>query len=318
MRSGLFYALLGIAFVACLLGWVGPATLLVGGILVSLLVGNPIAKRTGLWGKYLLQASVVLMGFKYDFRQVLSIGGESIWVSMLTILMILGVSVLVGRWLKLRYEPATLIACGTCICGGSAIAAVSGVIRAEDKDIAVSLGTIFLLNAVALVIFPLLGHWMGMSEVAFGYWSGIAIQDTSSVAGAAQSYGAEALAWAIPVKLSRALWIIPLCLFVGWRYKKHCVQQGIEQGGRFSFPWFIAYFALASVAKTWVPQGETLYGMLSLVGGIVLTFTLYLIGLGLSRHALKVVGWRALLLGVILWIVLSSSSFLWLSLGGRL
>ena len=313
-KERLFIAFLGTALVLTVgqWDWAGPAFLLIMGIFVAFFVGNPFAKKTSVSAKYLLQASIILMGFKYDFSAVMSIGSQSVWVSLVTILLILGVGSLCSRWLKIPYESGTLISCGTCICGGSAIAAVGGVIKADHKAMAVSLGVIFLLNAVALLIFPPLGRLLGLNMVEFGYWSGIAIQDTSSVVGAAQSYGQEALALAIPVKLSRALWIIPLSLFVGWRYRKHCHQTGVEGGGRFSFPWFILFFLIASLLKTFLPVGEVVYGGLSFVGELSIVFTLYLIGLGMSKKAIVEVGWKALVLGIVLWAVLGLTSLAWI------
>ncbi len=312
MKNIIFYVFLAAALLATVMGWGDACILLIAGIFVALTVGNPVSSLTSHGAKYLLQASVVLMGFKYDIHSMLAVGSQGVFLSIFSIALVRICGTLFSRWLKVRYEVGALVSCGTSICGGSAIAAIGGVMKSDNKDMAVSLGTIFLLNAVALLIFPVMGHSLHMSEQIFGYWSGIAIQDTSSVAGAAQSYGGATLAYAIPVKLARALWIIPLAMCVGWFHRRRSEALGAEAGS-FSIPWFIFLFIIASAVKTWIPAGEFLYTHGADLGVKALVFTLYLIGLGMSYHALKSVGWRALVLGVLLWIVLGISSLIWLT-----
>jgi len=204
---------------------------------------------------------------------------------------------LVGRLLKVERQVSTLVSCGTAICGGSAIAAVGSAIRADSRAMSVALGTVFVLNAAALFLFPPLGHWLHLTQQQFGVWSAIAIHDTSSVVGAAAKYGSEALGIATTVKLTRAIWIAPLAL--GFAI---CNRQ---KDTRIVWPWFILYFLLAAGVHTLLPQGMDIYAALVQVARAGLTLTLFLIGAQLSREALRSVGARALVQGVILWVAVS-------------
>ena len=296
LRDGKTVALLALA-VACLSGWISPPMALAAGLVFALAIGNPLSRLTQKTSKILLQASVVGLGFGMNLGTLLAAGRTGIGFTVCSIAGTLLLGWLVGRWLRVEAQASTLVSCGTAICGGSAIAAVAGVIQADSRAISVALGTVFVLNAVALFIFPPIGHWLNLSQNQFGVWSAIAIHDTSSVVGAAAKYGDEALRVATTVKLVRALWIVPLALglalFTG------------RKGAKIAWPWFILFFVGAACVRTWLPQGEPVYVRLAMLAKLGLTLTLFLIGSGLSRDAIKTVGFRPMLQGVLLWIVVS-------------
>jgi len=218
-----------------------------------------------------------------------------------TIATIFGTLVLgyfVGKMLLVKAKTSALISSGTAICGGSAIAAVGPAINAEPDEMSVSLGTVFILNSIALFVFPAIGAALHLTQTQFGVWAAIAIHDTSSVVGAAAAFGAEALQIATTVKLTRALWIVPLTLGTAFAFRKH--------GAKVTLPWFILFFLLASVVRTYVPAPQLTWDVLVRIARIGLTVTLFLIGSSLSRESLKTVGFRPLILGVVLWIAISA------------
>ena len=210
--------------------------------------------------------------------------------------------------LRLDRSTATLVSAGTAICGGSAIAATALSIGAAEAEISVAMGTVFMLNAVALYLFPMLGHALGLSQTQFGCWSGIAIHDVSSVVGAASAYGQEALQTATAVKLSRTLWIIPVALIAGWAHRSRAAASADTPAAKVSIPWFIGLFVLASVAGTFLPPVHEVAPFLQTAAKIGMTLTLLLIGTSLSRASLKSVGIRPMLQGVVLWLVIGSVS----------
>jgi uncharacterized integral membrane protein (TIGR00698 family) len=270
------------------------------GLAIALTVGNPFAKKTARATKYLLQASVVGLGFGMDLQKVVQAGRTGILFTIATILGTLVLGFFIGRAMHIDRTTTHLISSGTAICGGSAIAAVGPVLNATDEQMSVSLGTVFILNSIALFIFPMIGHHFALSQTQFGVWSAIAIHDTSSVVGAASRYGAEALQIATTVKLTRALWIVPLTIGTALAFHRKSTRVVI--------PWFILWFLVATVIRTYAPL--PLWSDVVLVARIGLTITLFLIGAGLSRKSLAAVGVRPLLLGVMLWIAISSVS-LW-------
>jgi uncharacterized integral membrane protein (TIGR00698 family) len=237
-----------------------------------------------------------------NIETVFAAGRDGILFAVVTIFGTLALGYFIGRLLRIDRKISHLISCGTAICGGSAIAAVAPVIEADDKEISVSLGTIFVLNSVALFVFPAVGHWLNLSEQQFGIWAAIAIQDTSSVVGAAARFGDEALQIATTVKLTRALWIAPLALVTAIVFK--------SKNARVTVPIFIFLFLIASVVKTYAPLPENLFNSFVGVARQGLTLTLFLIGAALSRKTLAEVGIKPMLQGVILWIVISLCS-LW-------
>ena len=296
-----------LAAAACLTPWVGPPLALALGVAFTLSVGNPLPRVTGPATKPLLQASVVLLGFGMDLPAVLRVGAGGMALAAATIALTTGLAVVLGRWLRVERTASQLIGSGTAICGGSAIAAVGGVIGAGGAAMTAAMGTVFVLNAAALYLFPPLGHLLGLSQAQFGTWAGIAIHDVSSVVGAADVYGPEALEVATAVKLSRALWIVPVCLVAGFLHRRHLKRTGGAEAvaGGFAVPWFIGLFLLASVARTLVPAVAAAAPTLVHLAKGGLTLTLLFIGAGLSPAVLRRTGWRPMAQGVILWVFIS-------------
>jgi uncharacterized integral membrane protein (TIGR00698 family) len=286
---------------ACLLPWVGPAEALTAGILFSLVLGNPGPARTALWGRLLLQASVVGLGFGLSLGTVWHVGARSALYTAVGIAATLAAGFVLGRLTGTSGPLSLLISFGTAICGGSAIAAMAPVVKAKTEDVAVSLATVFTLNATALLLFPAVGHLLHMSQESFGLWAGLAIHDTSSVVGAASAYGPGALAVATTVKLTRALWIMPCVLVAA------LVTRSDE---KVAFPFFIAGFLAAATLRTLLPSFQPLWTGLVVVARQSLVVTLYLIGAGLSRDVLRRVGARPLAQGVLLWALAGSVTLL--------
>lgn len=277
--------------------WVAPAVALFLGIALAVTFGAPYAKTNKKVSKYLLQASVVGLGFGMNLHSALAAGKEGMLFTIVSVIgvMILGVSL--GKLLKVNPKNAYLISSGTAICGGSAIAAVAPIIDADDHDTSLALATIFILNAVALFVFPPIGEALGLTQQQFGTWAAIAIHDTSSVVGAGAAYGEEALQVATTIKLTRALWIFPLALASVLVFK--------SKGKKVAIPWFILFFILAMVANTYLPLPEAMTQGIVFVAKKALSLTLFLIGCGLSLDAIKKVGAKPLVLGVLLWILIS-------------
>lgn len=296
-----------------LVPWCSPPLALFLGIAFAMLFGTPYQSEAKRVSKYLLQVAVVGLGFGLDLSAVLKAGSEGFFFTVATISGALLLGTLLGRLLSVDRKSSMLISVGTAICGGSAIAAVGPVINANDEEMSVSLGTVFVLNAVALFLFPLIGHALKMSQNAFGLWSAIAIHDTSSVVGAASSYGAEALVIATTVKLSRALWIIPVSLLFAFLERRHLASEAKKTGidsvskkAKIHIPWFIGFFLLASLSRTLIPAITTFSGTILDISKALLALTLFLIGAGLSKAVLKRVGYRPLAVGVILWLIVGS------------
>jgi uncharacterized integral membrane protein (TIGR00698 family) len=291
----------------CLTPLVSPPIALAVGLFIALTFGNPFPEQTKKYTKFLLQASVVLLGFGMSLTEIYKAGKQGILFTIVTIFGTLAVGFLLGKLLKVKDKTSSLISSGTAICGGSAIAAVAPVIDADSEEISVSLGTIFILNSVALFVFPIIGHYLNLSQNQFGIWAAIAIHDTSSVVGAAQSFGAEALAIATTVKLARALWIAPVALLFSFIYRGKN-----EKKAKIAIPYFIVFFLLATIFRTYAPAEiqPSIYDSLVLLAKKGLTVTLFLIGASLSRETLKKVGVKPLVQGVILWILISIVS-LW-------
>lgn len=287
----------------CLTPWCPPPLALALGLALALTLGSPF--KTSRQTKILLQTSVVGLGFGMNLQKVVEAGRSGILFTLATIIGTLLAGYALGRLLRVGSGTAHLISSGTAICGGSAIAAVGPVIGATDEEMSVSLGTVFILNSIALFAFPLIGAALHLTQTQFGIWSAIAIHDTSSVVGAAAAYGAEALQVATTVKLTRALWIVPLTLGTAFAFRRRT-----SGAGRVVIPWFILYFLLASVIRTYVPAPQIAWDVIVRVARIGLTVTLFLIGSALSRKSLAAVGFRPLVLGVTLWILVSAAG-LW-------
>lgn len=279
-----------------------PPMALLLGLSIGLSIGHPYPQSNGPIIKRLLQVSVVGLGFGMNLNKVIEASQTGILMAVGTIVVTLAAGFLLGRLLGIGAKTSHLIASGTAICGGSAIAAVGPVLEANEREMSVSLGTIFILNAIALLIFPLIGHALHLSQEQFGLWAAVAIHDTSSVVGAGAKYGNDALLIATTVKLARALWIIPLVLLTAWLFRRKSTKAAM--------PWFILYFLLASVLYTYLPTVSVVSPMLVYLAKLGLTVTLFLIGAGLSREALRAVGIKPLIHGILLWLLIGSLS-LW-------
>lgn len=291
--------------------WVTPPVALFLGLAFALLCGQAHPKFNKKVSKYLLQYSVVGLGFGMNLQASLASGKEGMEFTILSVIGTLLIGWFIGRKiLKVDRNTSYLISSGTAICGGSAIAAVGPVVKANDSEMSVALGTIFILNAIALFIFPMIGHALDMSQQEFGLWAAIAIHDTSSVVGAGAAYGEEALKIATTVKLTRALWIIPMAFATSFIFK--------SKGQKISIPWFIFFFVLAMVFNTYVldttPTGAAIGAGINEFARKSLTLTLFFIGASLSRDVLKSVGIKPLVQGVLLWIVISLSTLAYIYL----
>ncbi|NTW49077.1 MAG: putative sulfate exporter family transporter [Chlorobiales bacterium] len=277
----------------CLTPWASPPLALLLGLIVAQVIGHPFQHVSHKVTSFLLKASVVGLGFGINFQSALKAGSDGFLFTVVSIAATLLFGALMGKLLSIEKKTSYLISSGTAICGGSAIAAIAPVIDAEESQISVALGTVFILNSVALFVFPEVGTWLHMSQNQFGLWAAIAIHDTSSVVGAASKYGPEALQIATTVKLARSLWIIPLAVITSMLFRQKVSNVKI--------PWFIGLFVLAMLASTYMPfiQPVTPYAVHIAKSG--LTVTLFLIGAGLSVKVLKKVGWKPLLQGVLVW-----------------
>ncbi|HYA95889.1 MAG TPA: putative sulfate exporter family transporter [Terriglobales bacterium] len=302
LSKGLFLA--GLLFV--LTPWASPPLALALGLVLGLTVSSPFRDHTRRTTTGLLQASVVGLGFGMNLHQVLKAGRSGFLYTALSISFALAVGLLLARVLRVKPTAGFLISTGTAICGGSAIAAVGPVAGANEEEMSVALGTVFILNSVALLTFPWIGAALHLSQTQFGLWAALAIHDTSSVVGAAAKYGSLALAIGTTVKLARALWIVPMCLGTA------AVKRS---EARIKWPWFIGLFLLAAVASSLLPVGAAIFHGLYRLGIVGLTVTLYLIGSTVSRVTLKTVGPRPLLQGVLLWIVVAVTSLLMIRRG---
>ena len=282
--------------------WVTPPVALFLGLAFALLCGQAHPNFNKKTSKYLLQYSVVGLGFGMNLHSALASGKEGMSFTVISVIGTLALGWFLGRKLfKLDKKTSYLIGSGTAICGGSAIAAVGPVMRANDSEMSVSLATIFILNAIALFIFPVIGHALDMTQQQFGTWAAIAIHDTSSVVGAGAAYGEEALGIATTIKLTRALWIIPMAFFTSFVFK--------SKGQKISIPWFIFFFVGAMVVNTYLLDGVPQIGLaINELARKTLTITMFFIGASLSMNVLKSVGLKPLLLGVLLWIIISVAS----------
>lgn len=283
----------------CCLPFVSAPMALTAGLAFGLMVGNPWKNATSSWSRRLLQASVIGLGFGMNLPVILKTGKEAFLYTAVSISVTMLAGWLLGRLFKTPQRTSALISFGTAICGGSAIAAMAPVIRAEPEETGVALATIFTLNSIALILFPPLGHLINMDQHQFGLWSALAIHDTSSVVGAAAAYGGLALAIGTTVKLTRALWIMPSALLASWFTKSE---------GKAAFPFFIIGFIAAAAVRTALPQLDQTWHLLNSIAKQSLVVTLFLIGSGLTREVLSRTGLKPLAQGITLWVIVSAGS----------
>ncbi|QMV20161.1 putative sulfate exporter family transporter [Granulicella sp. 5B5] len=291
-------------------GLVSPPVALVGGIAFGFAVVHPLRAESAKLSKFLLQASVVALGFGMNLTQVLRAGRSGFVYTAISITTAMTLGLLLGKALKVAGKASYLISAGTAICGGSAIAAVAPISGASEEEISVSMGTVFLLNSVALLLFPFIGHLLRLDQNQFGLWAALAIHDTSSVVGASAAYGAQALAIGTTVKLARALWIVPVALLTAAYVARGARRNGAAHGkkAKVTMPWFILLFGLAAAAATYLPKLHVLFAAGTHLGKAGLTATLFLIGTGLSKKTLQQVGARPMIQGVVLWVIVASAS----------
>lgn len=298
--------LMPLGAVVSLLPWTPPWAALLGGTALALTVGNPCASAASRSAKWLLQAAVVGLGAGVNLAVVARVGGQGLGYTFVGLVATFALGTWLARRLGVGAKVAALICAGTGICGGSAIAAAAPAIDAQPGETSASLAVVFLLNGVALLVFPPIGSWLGLDARQFGLWCALAIHDTSSVTGAAMTHGREALAIATTVKLARALWIVPVALVLGAWFRRSAGSTAPRRG--LPVPWFIAGFVALSAAFTFVPALHPLAGTVGVIARALLTLTLFLIGSGLSRAVLRTIGFRPLVLALTLWIIIGGAS----------
>ena len=288
--------------------WVTPPVVLFIGLVFALLCGQAYPTFNKNISKKLLQYSVIGLGFGMNLQASLASGKEGMLFTIISVIGTLLIGMFIGcKVLKLNRNTSYLISSGTAICGGSAIAAVGPIIKAKDTDMSMALATVFILNAIGLFLFPALGHWLGLSQQEFGTWAAIAIHDTSSVVGAGAAYGEEALQVATTIKLTRALWIIPLALVTSVIFR--------SDGKKITIPWFILFFIVAMLINTYLLADHPEVGIfIADIARKGLIITMFFIGASLSVDVIKSVGIRPLLQGILLWIIISAASLAYILL----
>ncbi len=291
-----------IAGIVTLLPNINSALALIIGLVTGYFLGHPFPKHNSQVVSNLLKIAVVGLAFGMNWQETLTTGMDSIGLTICFITLTVGTTMLLSRQLKLPDKLSYLLGIGTAICGGSAIATVTPIISATEKDISISIGVVFLLNAIALLLFPMIGQWLGLSQDQFGTWAAIAIHDTSSVVGAASIYGNEALQVATTVKLVRALWIVPVAVFSVLVFK--------SKNRNVRLPWFIFLFIAVVFAKGALPISATQTGYIVHGAKSLMVLALFFVGSSLPGIDLKTLGWKALALGIALWLLVSVASLL--------
>lgn len=304
----------------CVLGVASPPVALGMGITIALVFDNPWRRQTHITAKWLLQTCVVLLGFTMNLKTVLTAGANGAFFAAISIAVTLTAGMWLGKKFGVERKASLLISAGTAICGGSAIAAVASVIDADQAALSVAMGTVFILNAVALCVFVPIGHALGMNQTAFGTWAGIAIHDISSVVAAGARYGPHALTVATAVKLSRALWIIPITIVVAMKFDNGNKNDANNKSKKTTvkvhhIPWFIGVFLIASIIRTFAPSIHPYSSDIDHISTIGIALTLLLIGLGLSKETLKAVGFKPMLQGILLWFMIATGALIAIRLG---
>jgi len=295
----------GIGLLCFIPGITSPVALITG-ILLAFLKLTPSTAKVSQLSSRLLGYSIIGLGFGINLQQAIEVSANGIGLIICSISTTLILGTVITRLLHMDHKTGHLIASGTAICGGSAIAAVAPSIRAKGEQTSIALGVVFLLNAVALFLFPVIGHALGMSQTQFGTWCAIAIHDTSSVVGAASVYGDQALKLATTLKLSRALWIIPVAFISSLAFRSNEKKLRI--------PWFIGFYCLVIVVVYLLPQPQQLYSSIFFMSKRLLIFCLFLIGANLSLEKIKATGLSPLILGITLWVTIATGTLLYIML----
>lgn len=290
----------------CLTPWMSSGLALVAGVLLALIFGNPYKALTQKWTHTFLALSVIGLGAGMNLKVVGLVGLQGVGYTVIGIGCALILGTLIGKWLRTAPDTSLLVTVGTAICGGSAIAAVAPVIRAKHHEVSVALGIVFILNGVALFLFPAIGHYFSLTESQFGLWSALAIHDTSSVVGATLQYGPHALEVGTTVKLARALWIVPIAFAIGLIRSRKAKEHFTKVSGK--KPWFILGFLIAAAIVTFIPSLQTAGHQVETIAKHILVLTLFLIGTNLTRETLKSVGFKPFIQGVLLWVIMASGS----------
>lgn len=317
LQNTLSKILIPLGVVLCLLPFISGAVALMAGVMIALLLGNPYAAITRKLSPKGMAIGIIGLGAGMNLAVIGAVGAQGLVYTLCGIALAFAAGTLLGRVFKVGRDISVLLCAGTAICGGSAIAALAPVIRAKDHEISIALSTVFILNALALVIFPPIGHALDLTEHQFGLWSALAIHDTSSVVGATLQYGPQAVETGTTVKLSRALWIIPMAFAIGIIRARQDRKSGTtpDAAGKAKRPWFILWFLVAAALVTFFPVLQPAGDMASLIAKRVLIATLFLIGAGLTREALRHVGFAPLMQGVCLWAVVAGGTLAAIMLG---
>lgn len=290
--------------IVCLMPFVSsPVALLLGFVLV-LIIGNPFEKSLHRYIHLLLQISIVGLGFSLKLNEAMEAGKSGFTLTVISISTVMVLGYAGGKLLKIERPLSFLISAGTAICGGSAIAAVSPIIKPQPKQISLALAIVFTLNSVALFLYPAIGHFLHLTQQQFGLWCAIGIHDTSSVVGAASRFGNEALKIATTVKLARALWIIPVSILTMFIFR--------NKESKIKIPWFIGYFILAILLNTYFPFINRFSSGITVMAKAGLNLTLFFIGSTLSIKSLKTIGFKPLGFAVFLWTLISIGSLLYI------
>lgn len=301
-------------FIVCIVfaatPWCSSALALVLGLILSLGLKLHTPEPLRKYGKYLMQAAIVAMGFSMDPVRVMASGSEGVSVTLVTLIIAMSIGFGLAKLFKVTGTTGTLISAGTAICGGSAIASLAPVLRSKHEEIAVAMASVFCLNAVALILFPIIGRWLHMTPDQFGWFAAIAIHDTSSVVGAATEFHPDSVAIAVTAKLTRALWIIPMILVTAVMMRLDARNKD-EPHGKIAVPWFIGVFALAVALHGLLPSMPEVYAASDAIGKGALKMAIFVIGTQLTRQTLKAVGPKAMAMAVTLWFCLTASALVW-------
>ena len=297
-------AIFVLCIILCLTGYISSPVAMIMGFFFTLTLGKVFEDLIHKGIQYLLKIAVVGLGFGMFFIETLKTGKESLVITILSITTTLILGWILTKVLKIDLKLGYLISSGTSICGGSAIAAVAPVIQAKPKQISVALGVVFLLNSIALFVFPAIGHYLDLTQKEFGLWAAIAIHDTSSVVGSALTYGEEALRIATTVKLARTLWIIPISILSMFLFK--------TKDGRIKIPWFILFFIIAILMNSYLAIPDVITNSIVTISKRLLIVTLFMVGATLSVNDIKQTGFKPFILGSMLWIFISVASLIFI------